>query len=303
MTSPSGRDVVLQGGPYEAHLAEVGAGLRTLTRDGLDVVEGYGPDEMCSGGRGQLLAPWPNRIEDGLYQFDGRTLQLPLSEAAARNAIHGLVRWVPWQLEGATDTSAQWTYRLFAQPGYPFVLDLAATYELSADGLRLTFSASNAGAAAAPYGFGAHPYLTVGRKVDDCLLDLPARQYCEVDDRGLPGPPQPVDGKPYDFRSPRAVGDTVLDHPFGGVEHVDGWGSASLVDPDTGRTARVSFDDTIGWLQVFSADTHSATARQYLAVEPMTCPPNAFRSGTDLRVLQPGETQASAMVISSPVVS
>jgi aldose 1-epimerase len=303
MTSPSGLDVVVRGGPYEAHLAEVGAGLRTLTRDGLDVVEGYGPDEMCSGGRGQLLAPWPNRIEDGQYEFEGRVLQLPLSEAAARNAIHGLVRWAPWRLEGATESSAQWTYRLYAQPGYPFVLDLEAAYDLSEDGLRLTFSATNAGGSAAPYGFGAHPYLTVGRKVDGCVLDLPAAQYCDVDGRGLPGPPQPVDGTAYDFRGGRPVGDTVLDHPFSGVEHVDGWGAASLVDPDTGRAARVTSDDSFGWLQAFSADTHSATARHYLAVEPMTCPPNAFRTGADLRVLQPGETQTSTMVLSSPVVS
>jgi aldose 1-epimerase len=298
MTSPSGLDVVLQAGPYEAHLAEVGAGLRTLTRDGLDVIEGYGPDEMCSGGRGQLLAPWPNRIEDGQYEFGGRTLQLPLSEAAARNAIHGLVRWAPWRLEGATDSSARWAYRLFAQPGYPFVLDLAATYEVSEDGLRLTFSASNIGDSAAPYGLGAHPYLTVGRKVDDCLLELPASQVCDVDDRGLPGPPRTVEGTPYDFRSPRAVGGTVLDHPFGGVAHVDGWGSASLVDPDSGRAARVRFDGSFGWLQVFSADTHGPTARQYLAVEPMTCPPNAFRSGVDVIVLQPGDSHTATMLVS-----
>ena len=76
MASPSGIDVTIRNGPYEAHVVEVGAGLRTLTRDGLDVVAGYGADEMCSGGRGQLFIPWPNRIEDGRYEFDGPRLQL-----------------------------------------------------------------------------------------------------------------------------------------------------------------------------------------------------------------------------------
>jgi aldose 1-epimerase len=298
MTSPSGIDVVLRSDPYEAHVVEVGAGLRTLTRDGLDVVDGYGPDEMCSAGRGQLLSPWPNRIEDGRYDVGGRSLQLPLSEAAARNAIHGLVRWTPWRLDGTAEASARWSHRLYPQPGYPFTLDLTVTYELSGNGLRLTVEAANVGGIPAPYGFGAHPYLTVGRSVDDCILEVPASRYCDVDDRGLPGEARPVEGTPYDFLSPRPVGATTLDHPFSGVEHADGWGSASLTDPDTGRAARVSFDGALRWLQVYSADSHGPTARQYLAVEPMTCPPNAFRSGVDLVVLQPGDTHAARLAIS-----
>jgi aldose 1-epimerase len=297
--SPSGADIVLRSGPYEAHLPEVGAGLRTLTRDGADVVHGYGPDEMCSAGRGQLLAPWPNRIEDGRYEFGGRALQLPLSEAASRNAIHGLVRWVPWRLDGSTDSSAQWSYRLYPQPGYPFALDLTATYELSAEGLRLTAEAVNVGDSPAPYGFGFHPYLTVGRRVDECVLDLPAARFCEVDDRGLPGEPAPVDGTVYDFRDPRPVESTVLDNPLTGLGHArSGWGSASLTDPDTGRSATVAFDASVRWLQAFSADGHGPTARQYLAVEPMTCPPNAFRSGVDLITLAPGETHTAALTLS-----
>jgi len=299
MTSPSGIDVVLRSDAYEAHVVEVGAGLRTLTRDGVDVVDGYGPDEMCSAGRGQLLAPWPNRIEDGCYDVDGRSLQLPLSEAAARNAIHGLVRWAPWHLDGATEASARWSYRLYPQPGYPFALDLTATYELSADGLRLTAEAVNVGASPAPYGFGFHPYLTVGRKVDECVLGLPAARFCEVDDRGLPGESTPIDGTEYDFRAPRPVGDTVLDHPFTGLDHApNGWGSASLTDPDTGRAATLTFDPSFCWLQAFTADGHAPTARQYLAVEPMTCPPNAFRTGTDVVVLEPGETHMASLVVS-----
>jgi aldose 1-epimerase len=299
MTAPFGRDVVLRSGDYEAHVVEVGAGLRTLARAGLDVVEGYGPDEMCSGARGQLLAPWPNRIEDGRYEFAGNALQLALTEAAAHNAIHGLVRWAPWQLSGSTGSSAQWAYRLFPQPGYPFALDLTATYELAADGLRLTITASNEADTAVPYGFGWHPYLTVGRDLDGCLLDLPAAEYCPVDERGLPGAARAVDGTEFDFREARAVGATVLDNPFGAVGHgADGWGAASLVDPETGRTATVAFDESIRWLQVFSADSHAGTPRQYLAVEPMTCPPNAFRTGADVIGIEAGQTHTATIRIS-----
>jgi aldose 1-epimerase len=297
MSSPSGQAVVLRSGDYEAEVVEVGAGIRALRKGSFDVVAGYSAGEMSSGGRGQILLPWPNRVEDGRYEFDGQVLQLPLSEASKRNAIHGLTRWVNWQLASQSATHAAWTYRLHPQPGYPFVLDLAVDYTLSAGGLRVDVSATNTGDRAAPYGHGAHPYLTVGRRIDDCELTLPAETRCEVDERGVPGKPEPVAGGPYDFRAARVIGDTVLDHPFSGLP---GAGTAAVVilrDPASGRTSTLTADAAYPWLQAFSGETLSSGAREALAVEPMTCPPNAFRSGTDLVVLQPGESHSSGFTL------
>jgi aldose 1-epimerase len=298
MSEPSGRQVVLRGGTYEATVVEVGAGLRTLARDGTDIVAGYPADAICTGGRGQLLLPWPNRIEDGSYEFAGGRLQLPLSEPAKHNASHGLVRWVSWTLADTAESAATWTYRLAPQPGYPFGLDLALTYDVSDDGLWVRIEASNRGAAVAPFGLGMHPFLTVGRRIDDCELLVPAATRCEIDARGLPSAPAPVEATAYDFREARRIGSTVLDHPFGDVEHDDGWATVVLRDPDGGREVRLAADGSIRWFQLFSGETLASGARDALAVEPMTCPPNAFRTGTDLIALQPGATHTSIVRIS-----
>ncbi|MGH3507417.1 MAG: aldose 1-epimerase family protein [Nocardioidaceae bacterium] len=291
MSSPSGHAVHLSAGGYEAVVVEVGAGLRSLTRGGLDVVAGYGPEEMATGGRGQLLLPWPNRIRDGRYAFGGREHQLPLSEPARRNASHGLTRWVNWSLLDHDASSAIWGYTLHPQPGYPFLLELTVGYQVTPDGLTVDVTATNLGDDAALYGHGAHPYLTVGRRIDECELLLPATARCEVDDRKLPGPAADVRGTAFDFTRSRVIGTTIIDHPFTGVlADEDGTTQSILRDPDTGRTAMLWADAAYPWLQVFSGDDLATGARGSLAVEPMTCPPDAFNSGVDLVVLQPGES-------------
>jgi aldose 1-epimerase len=291
MTSPTGRAVHLAAEPYEAVVVEVGAGLRSLTRTGLDVVAGYGPEEMPTGGRGQLLIPWPNRIRDGRYRFSGRDLQVALSEATRRNAIHGLTRWVNWSLLDHDASSVVWGYTLHPQPGYPFLLELTVGYQLTSEGLTVDVTASNLGDDPAPYGHGAHPYLTVGRRIDECELLLPATRRCDVDDRGIPGAAEEIAGGDYDFTTARLIGSTRFDHPFAALRaDADGVSRTVLRDPATGRTATMWADAAYPWLQVFSGETLARGARESLAAEPMSCPPDAYNSGIDLVVLQPGDS-------------
>ena len=119
---------------------------------------------MCSSGRGQLLIPWPNRIEDGSYEFEGRRNQLPLNEVERSNAIHGLVRWAAWAVREDGPGRAVAQHVLHPQPGYPYTLELSVEYALSEAGLRVRTTATNAGSEPCPYGSGAHPYLTVGTR-------------------------------------------------------------------------------------------------------------------------------------------
>jgi aldose 1-epimerase len=297
MISPSGQVVSLRSGRYEAEVVEVGGGLRTLRRDGHDVVAGFGPTEMPQGARGQLLVPWPNRIEDGSYGFAGQKLQLPLTEARKHNAIHGLTRYVNWHLVEAEMDHAVWSYVIHPQPGYPFELSVAASYVLGDAGLTVTITAHNAGDLTCPYGVGAHPYLTVGRPLDECELRLPATTRCDVDSRSLPSAPVDVKGGPYDFTEPKVVGSTVFDNPFGGLVYEGGQATATLRDPHTGRESAITFDESYRWLQVFSGDDHGARARESLAVEPMSCPPNAYRSGVDLLVLEPDQSHSATFTL------
>jgi aldose 1-epimerase len=239
---PSGEQYEIAHGKRRAVIVEVGGGLREY-----GPIFGYAVDEMCSTGGGQVLAPWPNRIDGGTYEWEGETLQLALTEPASGSAIHGLVRWTNWRAAERSESRVVMEHVIHPQRGYPFTVKLSVAYELNDDGLAVTTRAENLGDRACPFGVGHHPY--IAGRVDDMVLQ----------------------GKP--------IGDRKLDDTI------------ALEGP-----WRLEVDDVTVWadeqwryVQLFSGDTKPEIARRALAVEPMTCPPNAFRTGIDLIRLEPGE--------------
>lgn len=293
MSEPSGEQFELSHADQRAVVVEVGGGLRSYTLGGRDLLDGYAATEMCRSGRGQVLAPWPNRIEDGRYEFDGRSHQLALTEPENGNAIHGLVRWAAWRAERRESDNVRMEHVVHPQPGYPFSLSLAVEYELAADGLSVRTTATNVGADACPYGCGMHPYLTLGTAVDPLTLRVPGRTVLRSDARGLPVGAVPTDGTDYDFRRPRAIGATVLDNAFTDLERDDdGRARVELQAPSGGTGLTLWVDEGYDYLMLFSGDPLPDVARRSLAVEPMTCAPNAFRSGDGVIRLEPGESFA-----------
>jgi aldose 1-epimerase len=292
--APSGEQITIEHGDQEAVVTGVGAGLRTYSVAGRDVVNGYGVDELATAGRGQVLIPWPNRLQDGRYEFEGREYQLPLNEPEHANAIHGLVRWSAWSVAARDADRVVLTHRLQAQPGYPFTVDLSIEYALSAHGLSVQTTATNVGDDPCPYGCGAHPYLSVGTEtVDVTVLHAPAGTMLQADGRGIPTGATPVAGTDYDFREPRAIGAMKLDHGFTDlVRDQDGLARVELTNPETGVAVALWVDESYRYLMVFTGDLPEVE-RRALAVEPMTCAPNAFRSGEGLLVLEPGGSVTS----------
>ena len=289
MVAPSGEQHQIAGGGYRAVVTEAGASLRLLEHDGRPLLLGFEEHARAGSGRGQLLAPWPNRIRDGRYTFDGREQQLPLTEPLRHNAIHGLVRWAAWSLEEHTDHSVSLTLRVMSQPGYPWTLDLHAVYDLSADGLTVTVTATNLSGSPAPYALGAHPYLTTGRgPVDAWELTLPCDTRLTADEQMIPTGREPVDDTEVDFRVSRPIRDASLDTAFTGLAR-DESGRAEVVvrDPRSGDGTLLWLDGHHHWVQVYTGDDLPSLVRESLAVEPMTAPPNAFASGEDLVVLAP----------------
>jgi aldose 1-epimerase len=293
----TGAQYELAAGDYRATVTELGAGLRQLEHRGQPVLASYGPDVLPPGGAGQLLCPWPNRVDGGHYAVDGAGYQLDLSEPANRNAIHGLTRWASWRPApaSAAQDGEEISLRLvlLGHQGYPFALELDASYRLTADhGLQVSISARNLGSAAAPYGTGQHPYLTTGAAtVDECELGLPAGLWQPSSGRGIPdGAPQDVTGTEFDFRTPRRIGGTQLDHALTGLDR-DASGRASARLSSAGTQVTLWAGPGYEWLQVFTGDTlPPSRRRKALAIEPMTCPPNAFNSGVDLLMLEPGDS-------------
>jgi aldose 1-epimerase len=274
----------------------VGGGIRSYSVGGRELLDGYSPGEASTSGRGQVLIPWPNRLEDGAYEFDGLRHQLPLTEPERGNAIHGLVRQESWTVGESRPDRVVLEHVLTPQPGYPFSLSLAVAYSLSGSGLKVTTTATNIGSEAAPYGSGQHPYLTLGTAVVDSLvLCAPVVTVLIVDERGIPRAREPVDGTELDFRRPREIGATTLDHAFTDLERgTDGLARVELRDPKSRAGVSLWVDASYRYLQLFTGDRLPDVQRRSIAVEPMTCPPNAFRSGEDLIRLEPGQSVTSA---------
>lgn len=288
----SGEQWRLHHGAQAAVVVELGGGLRLYEVDGRPLLDGFAADEPVTGGRGQLLVPWPNRVAGGRYRFHGEDRQLPLTEPEHGNAIHGLLRWVPWRLLARTEDAITVGATLFPQPGYPHRLEVAASYRLGPEGLETTVTTTNAGTTAAPYGIGQHPYLTVGTGlVDTALLTVPAHCHLRTDAHGLPAGPEPVEGTALDFRTARPIGGARLDTAYTGLA-LDraGHGVVRLAHPSGRHGIDVRLVEGIRYVQVYTGDTLAEPGRRRrgVAVEPMSCPADAFRTGTALTVLEPG---------------
>jgi len=300
--SRGGREHEVSHGDYTAVLTEVGGGIRLLQHAGRDLVRPYAADEVRPRFRGSVLLPWPNRVADGRYELGGEEHQLPLTEPDRGNALHGLVCWVRFDLLEATGSSATFGHRLVPQPGYPFELDVTVRHALDDDGLTTTVTARNVGADDAPYGVAPHPYLVAGTgTVDGWTLQLPVTEVLEVTpDRLLPLDRSPVAGTDRDFLRPRPIGSTALDHAFTGIRADDDARARVRVHDGTGTGVQCTWDPaSLPWLQVHTGDLplEPENHRRGLAVEPMTCPPDAFRSGEDLVVLRPGEEHTASWTV------
>lgn len=259
-------------------VSEAGGGARSWTVDGVELLASFPNGTRDAAFAGKPLLPWPNRLRDGHYTFEGSEHQVAITEPETHSALHGLTLTSQWRASQTSTHAITLTHQLRDRQGYPFALDLAVGYELEAGGIVVTLQATNAGAGRAPVGAGLHPYLRVG---GDVTLQVAARTLVPVDDRLLPtGPPAPVSATDLDFRAARRLGEQRLDTCFGDLER-GSEGMASVTLTHGARRIVVWMDDAFHFVQVYTADGA-------IAVEPMTCAPDAFNTGDGLLVLEPG---------------
>lgn len=294
-TPVSGTQYTLEHGPYTASIASIGATVRYFRHHDRDLVVPYDANEVRPSYRGAVLVPWPNRVVDGKYSFNGKDYQLALTEPQRSHALHGLLAWIDWTLVEQSSASVRLEASVVPQMGYPFRLEVEVLYVLDDNGLSTTITAVNPGPSAAPYGASAHPYLVAGEGlVDDWKLHVPASSVLQVtEDRLIPTELTEVSSSSdLDFREPRVIASTFVDHAYTGINYDDGAATVSVLAAD-GRGAAITFDSGCPWVQIHTADKpNPAVSRLGLAAEPMTCPPDAFNSGTNLIVLEPGDTHS-----------
>jgi aldose 1-epimerase len=299
----SGRRYDLVHGDYAASISSVGASLRELRFAGRDLVVPFEAEKVRPWYRGAILAPWPNRVVDGRYSFAGSSEQLSITEPARGNALHGLVAWLDFRVVRHDVDELVLETAIVGQPGYPHLLELTVSYTLDDEGLLTTVVARNPGTTPAPYGVGAHPYLVAGEgTVDDWSLELPAQSVLTVTpDRLIPEGLVDVgtsDNSRFDFREPRTIGDTFIDNAYTDIAWDETGTTTVRLTAPSGAGVSMSWGRECAWVQIHTADRPAPEpSRLGLAVEPLTCPPDAFNSGTDLIVIQPGHSTSAGWTI------
>ena len=292
MTDPT--ELTLQDGRWAAVVSTYGASLRGVTCDGETVVTGYRGADAKQGGQGDVLIPFPGRVRNGRYEWDGVEHQLPLTDKDGPNAIHGFVRKMDWTLASRTASSAAFQLRFEGAAGYAFPLALGVEYSLhDTHGLQVTTTITNSGAAAAPVGVGFHPYFTVGSAtIEADRLELPFAAVMEFESLLPTGRTIAVERAGLDFRTPRAVGTTRINHCFAAPVRGDDGRVVARVH-GASRIVSVWMDEGFDYAVVYTGDAlASGVARTSIAIEPMSCGTDALNHHEwGLTRLPSGETR------------
>jgi aldose 1-epimerase len=252
-----------------------------------------------------ILFPWPNRVRGGRFTFGVTEYRLPV-QPEVNNASHGLARERPWQVD-ATGTEVDGAFcrasvALGDQPDdpWPFRCRLSVEYRLTGRTVSITAEATSSGAVPMPMGFGLHPWFTVPMRPGTARagheLLVPASQLWELESQLPTGEVQPVETG-FDARDWRPLDDVLLDDVYTGLELQDGWFTAQLRDPASGRQIVVRSDSAFREHVVY-APLHIAA----VCLEPYSCVTDAFNlaaRGLDagLVVLEPGQTWRGRVVI------
>ncbi|WP_457972937.1 aldose 1-epimerase family protein [Arthrobacter sp. D1-17] len=299
-TAAQGRtEFELRHGGYVAAVTLRGAALRSLRHGGRNLVVPFEPGIAIPDYRGVICAPWPNRLAGGRYSWKGADIQVPINEPGRNTALHGLVFDKVWSVAERDESSVTLAMSLTPGEGYPFPLELRVRYCLSAAGLQGTVTAANPGSATVPYGVCPHPYLIAGSApLDDWSLVVPADRFLRVTpDRLLPVEEVSVEGHNFDFRKEKVLGGVKIDHAFTGISRdTHGTARVCVYDP-SGTGVELAWGREWPWVQVHTGDKPSGPDRLGVAVEPMTCPPDAFNSGRDVVQLAPGQEHAASWSI------
>jgi len=288
--------ISLKSDDFYAQISTIGAALKLLQFQGRDLIE---PAPKISRYHGSVLAPWPNRIRDGRYVFRGTTYTTVINEVDRNNALHGLVDKVEFSIQSQGDDNLHLSAIVASGNHYPSDLRIDCFYSLDPTGLRWKISAKNIGNSPAPYGVSIHPYLVTGTDllVDELYLSFESKEFLEVDDqRLLPLELQHVDSHDFNFNNKTRIGTRFIDHAFK-LNPLNDNRRIELTD-SKGVGTFMEYDSAAKWIQIHTADREGgADSRKCLAVEPMSCPPDAFNSGLDLIELEPGQTFAMSWLI------
>ena len=308
MAARSAERFELASGELRATVSSLGATLRDYSVRGVPILWGSSIDDLPIGAAGQVLAPWPNRLDGGSYDFDGVHAVAALDEPVRNNAIHGLVRWLYWERVEQTLDRVKLRCPLAPQPGYPFPVGLAVVYALGESGLSVRVEAETNRAGGIPFGLGFHPYFSAGPAgLLGGRLRIDAKEHLLLDDRALPDGSEALQGKLGDLASASGLllDDVDLDDCFKRLSRDESGATSVRFLPGSGDLAEVvvELDSSFDYVMCYTGGTLPFEhRRRAIAIEPMTCAPNAFNSGDGLLRVTPAEPFRASFSISATLV-
>jgi aldose 1-epimerase len=269
-------------------VSTVGASLQSLVVDGLSLI--CGDPRGPVGFSGAVLVPWPNRVRGGRWRLGRQLERLDRTEPDAGNALHGLVATMTFSVIASDDSSVAMAVAVDRAPGYPFELDVVVSYRLVPLGVRSTITIANRSDRAAPVAVGVHPYVHLGDSPADTLrVQIGAGRTMLLGSDNLPAGIHPTVGTRFDVRLPTPLEAAPSHAAYTDLDVSEGRVVLRLDDGDRGRAVQVWADERFGWAQLYVTDAAPAVVPGTVAValEPMTAPPDALNSGTDLRWMEP----------------
>jgi aldose 1-epimerase len=282
-------------GGSSATITPAGATIETLVIAGHPMLEP--PDRALPPTGGcHVLAPWPNRVEDGTFTFDGIAVTVPINEPRRQNATNGLVRWLEWNVLEHTERSVTLDVAVPVQPAYPWRIRLTQTYAFEDDVFVARTVVHNEGDRRAPFGLGFHPNFVTGSSgVDDAFLEVPARTRLIFDARRLPIGVDPIPGGPMARLSEPGglpLAGTGLDECYGDLRRGPDGQCVVRLRPGAPRPdVRITLSREWSYVMCFTGGpVDEQGRRRSISVEPMTCAPNALRSGDGIVGIEPDGT-------------
>ncbi len=279
-------------GSYLEILSGLGAAINDLkvknSKDQLvSVVAGYRSDDEIRNGHhskfaGSKLSPFPNRLAAGKFTFEGTEHQLYINEIELNNNLHALLHNRPFDVvsSSADDKSAVLVLKHAYQgveKGFPFPYDIEISVAYTLQETTISTKVTNTGDTNMPIGDGWHPYFIFE---DISKVSLKMGQATRVS--SLVGNEE---GNVHGYESGRLIGEGQLDDCF--LVQGDRF-EVGLEDAEAGVSITTWQESATGqyrYLQVYTPPN-----RKEIAVEPVSCPPNAFNTGKGLVVLAPGES-------------
>jgi len=289
--------IELKSGDQRLALNQVGGGIISYKSGDKDLIMSYEDcEEDNEGMMGDVLFPFPGRVKDSKYEFNGKSYELDGAFKKDGHSIHGFVTDKEWAVEETTDNSVRLSYKItkkeYEKNGYPFSVKIEIVYSLDEKGMKVETKITNTGEEKAPFGLGFHPYFTAGTdKVDNISLKINAKKLVEFDDTLLPtGKMIELHGGELDYNQEKQIGDNIIDNCFTELGYNDGICKTEI---SAGETKNIIWqDEGFDFLQMYSADTiGDKFMRAGFAIEPQTCTGFAFnKHEMGLKTLGPNES-------------